>query len=148
VAAIGDHTYDHVGLAGLSQALLDHQVADAQTLIEQRSGVTVRLFRPPYGQHDAAVDHEVQGLGMLEVLWSVDSGDSTGATWQAELRTVEAGLHPGAIILMHENRGPTLKILPQLLQDIRARGLHAVTVPELLTADPPSLAQLKSGTCQ
>ena len=148
VAAIGDHTYDHVGLAGLAQAELDHQVGDAKTLIEQRSGVPVRLFRPPFGEHDASVDHEVQGLGMVEVLWSVDSGDSTGARWQTELRTVEAGLRPGAIVLMHENRGPTLKILPQLLQDIRARGLHAVTVPELLTADPPSLAQLKSGTCQ
>jgi peptidoglycan/xylan/chitin deacetylase (PgdA/CDA1 family) len=147
IGAIGDHTYDHIGLVGLSQADLDHQIADAKTLIEEHSGVTVQLFRPPYGQYDAAVDHEVQGLGMLEVLWTVDSGDATGSHWETVLQTVQDGLRPGAIILLHENRAPTLRILPQLLQEIRARGLHTVTVPELLAADPPSDEQLKAGTC-
>jgi peptidoglycan/xylan/chitin deacetylase (PgdA/CDA1 family) len=48
---------------------------------------------------------------------------------------------------MHENRGTTQRILPQLLSYIRSRGLHMVTVPELLAEDPPSIAQLKSQSC-
>jgi peptidoglycan-N-acetylglucosamine deacetylase len=148
VGAIGDHTYDHIGLVGLSPENLAHQIGDAKTLIEQHSGQTVRLFRPPYGQHDAAVDAEVKSLGMLEVLWTVDSGDGiTGATEESVLQTVEEHLAPGAIVLMHENRGTTQKILPELLSYIRSRGLQTVTVPELLAEDPPSLAQLKSQSC-
>jgi peptidoglycan-N-acetylglucosamine deacetylase len=148
VGAIGDHTYDHIGLVGLSPDNLAHQIADAQTLIEQHSGQSVRLFRPPYGQHDAAVDAEVKSLGMLEVLWTVDSGDGlAGATGTSVLQTVEDHIAPGAIVLMHENRGTTQRILPQLLSYIRSRGLHMVTVPELLAQDPPSIAQLKSQSC-
>ena len=41
----------------------------------------------------------------------------------------------------------TLHDLPRILQAIRARGLHTVTVPELLAADPPSISQLRSGIC-
>jgi peptidoglycan/xylan/chitin deacetylase (PgdA/CDA1 family) len=148
VGAIGDHTYDHIGLVGLSPENLAHQMGDAKTLIEQHSGQTVRLFRPPYGQHDAAVDAEAKSLGMLEVLWTVDSGDGiTGATGESVLQTVEDHLAPGAIVLMHENRGTTQKILPQLLSYIRSQGLRAVTLPELLAEDPPSVEQLKSQSC-
>ena len=148
VAAIGDHTYDHVDLVGLTQEQLDHEVVDSKQLIEEHAGGPVRLFRPPYGSHDLAVDSEVQAQGMVQVLWNVDSQDGlVGATAQTVLRNVVKGLRPGAIILMHENRGTTLRALPRILQAVRARGLHTVTVPALLAADPPSFSQLRSGIC-
>jgi peptidoglycan/xylan/chitin deacetylase (PgdA/CDA1 family) len=148
VGAIGNHTYDHIDLVGATQDQLDRQIVDSKNLIEQHSGVPVRLFRPPYGHHDASADHEVQAEGMLEVLWSVDSQDGlAGETGPAVLQNVLDGLSPGAIVLMHENRGTTLHLLPRILQAVRRQGLHTVTVPELLAADPPSLAQLRSGSC-
>ena len=149
VGALGDHTYDHIGLVGLTQANLDHEMGDAQALIEQHDGgAQVKLFRPPYGQHDSAVDAEARGLGMLEVLWTVDSGDGlAGATASTVLQNVESHLAPGAIVLMHENRGTTQRILPDLLNYIRSKGLKTVTVPELMAEDPPSIGQLKAQHC-
>jgi peptidoglycan/xylan/chitin deacetylase (PgdA/CDA1 family) len=149
VAAIGDHTYDHIDLLGATQAVLTHEISDSQRLIADHAGVPVRLFRPPYGHHDAAVDREVRGLGMLQVLWSADSRDGiAGETAGQVLAAVKQGLRPGAIVLMHENRGTTLAVLPRILQAVRQRGLRPVTVPELLAADPPSLSRLRSGSCQ
>ncbi|MFN2542946.1 MAG: polysaccharide deacetylase family protein [Actinomycetota bacterium] len=148
VAAIGDHTYDHIDLLGISQDELDHQIVDSRQLIEEHADTRVRLFRPPYGHHDDAVDREVQAAGMLQVLWSVDSQDGiAGATATQVLENVRDGLRPGAIVLMHENRGTTLQELPAILGAVRAAGLHTVTVPELLAADPPSTEQLRSGSC-
>jgi peptidoglycan/xylan/chitin deacetylase (PgdA/CDA1 family) len=148
VAAIGDHTYNHHEMVGASQDVLQHEVIDSKRLIEEHSGTQVRLFRPPYGHHDALLDNEVQAAGMLEVLWNVDSRDGvTGTTGGTVLTNVLDGLRPGAIVLMHENRGTTLNDLPRILRATRERGLHTVTVPELLAADPPSLSQLKSRTC-
>jgi peptidoglycan/xylan/chitin deacetylase (PgdA/CDA1 family) len=139
IAAIGDHTYDHVDLVGISDAQLHHQVVDAKALIEQHAGTGVRLFRPPYGHHDPVVDHAVQRAGMLEVLWTVDSQDgANGVTAPQVLANVVAGLRPGAIVLLHENRGTTLQMLPRILDAIRDRGLRTVTIPELLAADPPA----------
>ena len=55
------------------------QIAGAKTLTKHVAAQPVVLFRPPYGSRSLAVDREVRALGMLEVLWNVDSGDSLGA---------------------------------------------------------------------
>ncbi len=116
-------------------------------MIEAAAKHRVRLFRPPYGAHDAAVDAEVRSHGMLQVLWSVDTEDSRGATADDIVATVRDEVRPGAIVLLHENRGTTRHALPRILDVLRRQHLRAVTVPELLAADPPSDAQLRSGSC-
>jgi peptidoglycan/xylan/chitin deacetylase (PgdA/CDA1 family) len=146
--AVGDHTYTHASLPGLTAEQLDHEIGDALTVIQAATGGrTVRLFRPPYGARDASVDARVRARGMLDVLWSVDSGDSKGATADQILATIERGVRPGSIVLLHENRGTTRRALPGILDLLRSRGLRAVTVPELLAADPPSAEQLRTGSC-
>ena len=83
---------------------------------------------------------------MLEILWNVDSRDSLGDTNYLGIeRNVLAGLRPGSIILMHENHGQTIRALPTIFAALARRRLRAVTVPELMSADPPSLAQLRHG---
>jgi peptidoglycan/xylan/chitin deacetylase (PgdA/CDA1 family) len=82
---------------------------------------------------------------MLEILWSTDSADSLGAEWDGIIRNVEAGLHPGAIILMHENRGQTIRALTTLLPELQRRHLRSVSLPELFATDPPSVEQVRLG---
>lgn len=80
---------------------------------------------------------------MLNVLWSTDSRDSLGANREEILRISKAGVKPGAIILMHENRGQTYWALNRLLPWIKKRGFKVVTVPELIALNPPDLAAVK-----
>jgi peptidoglycan/xylan/chitin deacetylase (PgdA/CDA1 family) len=84
---------------------------------------------------------------MLEILWSIDSGDSQGASARRIYRTVREQLSPGDIILLHEGRGTTQNALPRILDVIGARGYRAVTVPQLLAMDPPTNEQLRSHSC-
>jgi hypothetical protein len=61
-------------------------------------------------------------------------------------KIVIAGLKPGAIISMHENHGQTIRALRYLiLPAINRLHLHAVTIPQLLQRDPPTLGQLRAG---
>ncbi|SRR6266545_5969270 len=145
--AVGDHTWNHVYLPGSSQETLDKEVGATMDAIEQATGSPVRLFRPPYGAHDPDLDAYVESLGMVQVLWSIDSTDSAGATAEEVYANVMAFVGPGSIVLLHENRGTTLSVLPQLLAAIKDKGLQPVTVPELLVQDPPSLSQLETGDC-
>jgi peptidoglycan/xylan/chitin deacetylase (PgdA/CDA1 family) len=145
VAAVGDHTMTHPFLPGLSQAAMSQQIAGAETLIKQAAGQPVGLFRPPYGARTPAIDAEARSLGLLEVLWTVDSADSLGADYAGIEHNVIAGLHPGSIILMHENRGQTIRALPVIFAALARDHLRAVTLPELVAQDPPSLAQLRAG---
>jgi peptidoglycan/xylan/chitin deacetylase (PgdA/CDA1 family) len=145
VAAVGDHTMTHPFLPGLAQSPMEHQLSAAKQLIERNARQPVALFRPPYGARTPAIDRAAKALGMVEVIWSVDSGDSAGANYAGIERNVINGMRPGAIILMHENRGQTIRALLTILPALTRKHLRAVTLPELLAQDPPTLAQLRAG---
>jgi peptidoglycan/xylan/chitin deacetylase (PgdA/CDA1 family) len=147
LAAIGDHTFTHPFLIRLSGAQIDHELRSAQTAIAKAAHVAIRLFRPPYGSTDVAVAQEARSLGMVEVIWSLDSGDSwPGADAAKIVSRVERYLRPGSIVLMHENRGQTLEALRYWILPLLAkRHLRPVSIPTLLATDPPSLRQLREG---
>ena len=145
--AFGNHTWDHVTMSHGSPSLYAHQITATSHAIQRATGQWPRLFRPPFGSHDRRLDAWLRSHGMLEILWSTDSLDSQGATTHGVLKTVLRGIRPGAIILMHDNRGTTETALPRILQVIRKRGLRAVTVQQLLSQDPPTQTQLQQHTC-
>lgn len=146
LAAIGDHSYTHPVLSSLPQATVTSELSRTIDRIKtDTGGLRVGLFRPPYGARNAMVDSVAKSLGLLEIVWTVDSADSLGANYAGITQNVEAGMHPGSIILMHENRGQTIRALTALLPELHRRHMRSVTVPELLAEDPPSLAQLKAG---
>jgi peptidoglycan/xylan/chitin deacetylase (PgdA/CDA1 family) len=148
LGAVGDHTWTHPFLTRLPSTEVDTEMARTQAALARATGAAIPLFRPPYGFHDHAVDREARRLGMLETLWSLDSGDSyppPGAGAAKIVRTLTRLIRPGSIVLMHENHRQTLAALPRVLHGLRARGLRSVSVPELLALDPPSLAQLRAG---
>lgn len=147
VAALGDHTWTHPDLAALRPEQVDAELSATRDAIADVTRTTVGLFRPPYGITDPAVGREARALGLVEVLWSVDSTDSApGASIDRTVATVERLVRPGSIVLMHENRGTTLAAVHYwLLRFLAERHLRPVSVPQLLADDPPTLAQLRAG---
>jgi len=145
LAAIADHSWTHPYLPGLDLAGVRTEIADTKSLAEQVTGTKVQVFRPPYGARNASIDAIAAQQGLAQIIWDVDSADSAGANYAGIARNVIAGLKPGGIILMHENRGQTIRALPTILPQLKKKHLTAVTVPELLALDPPSQAQLDAG---
>jgi len=146
VGALGDHSWSHILLPGLAVKALREQLTSTKTAIARETGVPVQLFRPPYGAHDRATDEVARALGLADILWSIDSRDSEGAPWYEIVSNVDDSLRPGSIVLMHENHGQTIRALKYgILPYLRVHHLRAVTVPELLAADPPTRRQLRRG---
>jgi peptidoglycan/xylan/chitin deacetylase (PgdA/CDA1 family) len=59
-------------------------------------------------------------------------------------RRALAGARPGAIILLHDaggDRSQTVAALPKILRGLQKRHLRPVTVPRLITDDPPPRGQ-------
>jgi peptidoglycan/xylan/chitin deacetylase (PgdA/CDA1 family) len=143
---LANHTYTHPVLPALSPAAASTEISSTTAAIRRETGVHVRLFRPPYGLRNPEIDAIARRQGLTEVLWNVDSGDSAGANYARIARNVEAGIGPGAIVLMHENHGQTIRALKFLiLPSLRRRHIHLVTVSALLARDPPTAAQLRAG---
>jgi peptidoglycan/xylan/chitin deacetylase (PgdA/CDA1 family) len=137
-AVLGVHAWVHKSLDRRSQAKIRNQIVWTKNAIARATGEEARLFRPPYGARNARVDKVARRLGIVEVLWSIDSGDSQGKNWRQVGREVLRNVQPGSIVLMHDNRGQTVRALRRLiLPGLVKRGLIPVTVPELLMLDPP-----------
>ncbi|MFZ1993769.1 MAG: polysaccharide deacetylase family protein [Solirubrobacteraceae bacterium] len=145
IGTLGDHTMTHADLLALPPSEVAAELASDKRLVERESGQPVDLFRPPYGGQDPAVNRIARRLGLLDIMWSMDSRDSLGANWEGIIRNVKSDLRPGAIILMHENRGQTIRALTTLLPILHRRGLRSVSLPELFATDPPSVAQVRRG---
>jgi peptidoglycan/xylan/chitin deacetylase (PgdA/CDA1 family) len=142
VGVVGNHSWSHQRLTEIPRWVAWLEVARTQASMQQELGWRPRLFRAPYELHDLQTDEIARSLGLLQVFWSVASGDDhPKATARSVLRNVLPGLRPGAIVLMHDIHPWTLQALPEILHAIRLRGLRAVSVPELLALDPPARGQ-------
>ena len=139
--ALGDHTWSHAHLTTLKPAQVLRQLEWTQATVLVRTETEVRLFRPPYDQIDARVRRVVRSLGLLDVRWNVDSGDSRWGARPAQVtRTILRNLKPGAIVLLHDAHPWTGKVVRSVLAAARRRHLWPVTVPRLLEVDPPDPA--------
>ena len=141
---IGDHTETHPMLAHLSAHDQHEQLFEQAARIELLGGPRPRLFRPPYGSFNATTFHELSHMHQLMVLWSADTGDYEQPGVETIVQRAVAGAKPGAIILMHDaggNRSETVAALPKVIHELRSRGFHLVTVPQLLAVDPPPRGQ-------
>jgi len=138
--AVGDHTENHRDLARLTRHELREELFEPLARAELLGDTRPRLFRPPYGSFNALTMRELHALHLLMVLWSVDTGDYLHPGVATIVARALEGARPGAILLLHDgggDRSQTVAALPAIIERLRARGFHLVTVPRLLLDDPP-----------
>jgi peptidoglycan/xylan/chitin deacetylase (PgdA/CDA1 family) len=137
---IGDHTENHAFLGRMNTAAQYGQIHDAALRVRSAGAPMPRLFRPPYGSYNKGTLATLRRLGMLMVLWSVDPQDWRRPGTGSIVSTVLSQARPGAIVLMHDGGGyrdQTVAALPAIIDGLRRRHFHFVTVPRLLVDDPP-----------
>jgi peptidoglycan-N-acetylglucosamine deacetylase len=135
--ALGDHTFTHPDMTRASdpRGQLEHTLA----VIRAQTGYTPCVFRPPYGDVDAAVIRVASSLGLATVGWNVDPSDYAQPGTRAIVQRVLAQVHPGSIIISHDGGGPrgqTLAAYPRIIATLHRRGYRIVTIPELLGFRP------------
>jgi peptidoglycan/xylan/chitin deacetylase (PgdA/CDA1 family) len=126
---IGDHTENHVEYPGYAQ------IADAANRIEEYTGFTPCLFRPPGGAVNSSVIATAGSLRMKTITWDVDPRDWSLPGTEEIYSNITSNAGPGSIILMHDGGGPrdeTLAALPRIIDTLRARGYGFETVSALL----------------
>lgn len=146
IGPVGDHSWSHPLLTSLSAGDDKTQILSTANAIEQAGAPKVQLFRPPFGAHNRAVDGFARRNGMVQILWNIDSKDALGASHKQISKNVINGLKPGSIVLLHENRGQTIRALKfKILPHMKKTNIKLVTVPQMLAGNPPTAKQLARG---
>jgi peptidoglycan/xylan/chitin deacetylase (PgdA/CDA1 family) len=95
------------------------------------------LFRPPFGDTNAAVEADVRRSGLTSVYWTVDRDDLRLATSGIVARAMT--VKPGGIIRLHDGLPGTIAAIPGIVAGLRERGMcpgfiavtaHAVSSPD------------------
>ena len=144
---IGNHTFTHPNLAETSDEADAVELNATQRLFEALTGRSMRLFRPPYlGDAEPVTEDEIvpveiaQNLGYITVGVHVDPMDWMQPSAQQMMQSVLAAVNNpnpefrGNIILLHDSGGDrsgTVAVLPELIDQLRARGFHFVLVSQL-----------------
>ncbi|MFG1604951.1 polysaccharide deacetylase family protein [Actinoplanes sp. NPDC049265] len=137
---MGNHTFTHPHLPQAGEPATFQEIASTQWVLRDLTGREPALFRPPYGETDDQVRADAARIGVLEVLWTVDSRDWAGTTAE-EIAAAAHTLQPGGIILMHDWPPATIDAVPLIAQDLAARGLCAGRIART-SADVPFGSQV------
>ena len=129
---IGMHSTTHPHFSQLSDGEILQELKDNYELIQQTTGYTPKLFRPPFGDYNNKVVELVNACGYDCIQWSVDSLDWKDLEADEICQRVTKDIQAGDIVLFHNNGLHTAEALPQILDCFREKGLEAVPVCELL----------------
>jgi peptidoglycan/xylan/chitin deacetylase (PgdA/CDA1 family) len=139
---LGNHSYTHDANHALSEFGVKDLVK-AQQAITNTIGVQPHLYRPPHGKKSPWELEEVKKQGMIEVTWSISTGELNGHSYEKVADRLVDETHPGGIMLLHDGYGTshnchnadkslTVEALPLIIEKLQAEGYTFVTVPELL----------------
>lgn len=106
------HGEDHRSLLTMSAMSAWSAIRDARHFLEDTISHPVTMYRPPYGQHSFAQAVAIWTLGLRLVLWSSDAVDWLHDEENRIAARALDGAFPGAILLLHDDRGDPETIQP------------------------------------
>ncbi|HEY4059988.1 MAG TPA: polysaccharide deacetylase family protein [Kofleriaceae bacterium] len=130
---IGNHTFHHVYLPLHRHRTVEHELRATDRAVEDATGVTPTLARPPWGARRPSTVRAFARLAKKVVLWDVNSFDWKGKPPVEVVERVMDRAKPGSIILLHEAREEgetTIDIVRRLVPVLRARGFQLATVSQ------------------
>jgi peptidoglycan-N-acetylglucosamine deacetylase len=133
---IGNHGYSHSQFQKLNERQISWEIRKTEQIINQATGKKPYCFRSPYGQMNGMIKKEAHRFGYQFIEWSIDPRDwEKGRTAKRIINNVEAYVHTGDIILLHDGGGDrreTIKAVRVLIHDLKKKGYRFTTVTGLM----------------
>ena len=129
---IGNHSYSHPNMGKAEPLKVIREIRKTQRILEQTTGTSPTLYRPPYGTmmlEDLVV---IPRFGLTTILWTVDSKDWAGIDKEQIEETILETVYNGSIIVCHEQCRATIEALPRVIDILKEKGYEFVTVSEII----------------
>jgi peptidoglycan/xylan/chitin deacetylase (PgdA/CDA1 family) len=135
---LGNHTWEHPNMATLPPEDVPSQLSRASDAISAATGVTPKLWRPPGGLTNAAVNEQAGKAGLAGILWDVIPYDWINDSNTAASRLLlMSQIKRGSVVLLHDSYSSTVDLVEQFIPVLKANNYHLVTVTQLLGQRAP-----------
>ncbi|SMB96244.1 polysaccharide deacetylase family sporulation protein PdaB [Desulfonispora thiosulfatigenes DSM 11270] len=133
---IGMHSVTHPHLNNLSENQVLEELQGNANLIKEITGYEAKVFRPPFGEYNNKVISIINNAGYYPIQWSIDSLDwKNNMTENDIIERVTKKLHPGAIVLFHNNGAFTAAALENIIEYAVKEGYEIIPVSDLIYKD-------------
>ncbi len=116
---IGNHTYNHPNIVGMSKEKFYNELADVEHLYKEITGKEMtKYYRPPQGKYDVENLKLAQERGYKTFFWSlayVDWNADAQPTKEEAFDKLLKRIHPGAVVLLHNTSKTNGEIMDELL---------------------------------
>ena len=126
---IGNHTFHHVQITGLSAEQAYAEIEETSQLIEELTGKGTEYVRPPFGTWNKGLE---SNLDLIPVMWTIDTRDWTTKNVDSIVNHVVKNAGDNDIILMHDSYKSTVQATERIIKILQADGFEFVTVDEVL----------------
>lgn len=140
---VASHTWSHSAITTLSHAEIDREILRLDEAFVKILGVKPKYLRPPYGDiNDETATYIQQTHGKKIIMWSDDSGDSTGGSASDSYNFYQAFANAGPgqphLTLSHETEPAGIGALQMGTVPLLANaGINLVTVAQCINDNNP-----------
>jgi peptidoglycan/xylan/chitin deacetylase (PgdA/CDA1 family) len=128
--SVENHSYHHryalFPFFGMSR--LKREVGAAQEALTSITGRPPAFFRAPAGFRNPLLGPVLSAAALRYVSWTRRGFDAVSGDPQRILQRLIRGLAAGDVLLLHDSAPVVLAVLPLLLDEVKARGLCAVSL--------------------
>ena len=129
--SVANHSQTHP--SGSFWCLLPGRIAgeieSCNRTLAKLSGEAPRWFRAPVGHKNPAVHPVLERRGMRLIGWTARGFDGVLSDPDQVVARILPHLAPGAIIVMHQGREHSLRVLERVIVEVKGRGYEFV-IPE------------------
>lgn len=109
---IGNHSYTHHNLFDLKSSFkMTGELDKTSKILEQISGQSIELFRPPFGVTNPNVKKATKESKLHSIGWSFRSFDTTQKQVDVIVKQIEKKIKGGEILLFHDDRAKAVEVL-------------------------------------
>ena len=138
-----NHSFAHHPLTNFfSTTRLRNDIAAAQSVLRETTGLEPVFFRPPMGLSNPRLFAVLNELGLQAVGWTARAFDRADADPESVAARLMRGIRPGAILLLHDGKLPPesiKKTLRLLLDNLNSQGYQVERLDMLLLEHPQHL---------
>jgi peptidoglycan/xylan/chitin deacetylase (PgdA/CDA1 family) len=133
---LGNHTQNHRAIADMTATQAFAEVNLCAQTIKKLTGSIGTWFRPSQTVHaTATIQAQATKVGYPTCLsYDLDSLDYTDPGPDTVVHNTLSAVQNGSIVSLHFGHKGTVTAMPALLDGLRQKGLHAVTMTELMSS--------------
>ncbi|MFI5998380.1 polysaccharide deacetylase family protein [Streptomyces sp. NPDC051362] len=129
---LASHTWDHKILTKISDAEIRDEFKRTDDAVERLTGKRPTLMRPPQGRTNDHVSKLAKEEGLAQILWDVTTKDYTLPPSATITERAVKQTRRDSIVLLHDIYKNTVPAVPDIIDQLKAKGFVFVTVPQLV----------------